>query len=453
MSELPGTLTELQAWLAQGALSPAESLRIQRQRITSLGNLSNGFVDVFEDSLANHEVKKGVLSGIGLAHKDIFSLTNRNPGLGLGHGQINASAQNASCIESLHQSGATHFGALHMAPFACGATSSNEYLGECINPLNPGRVVGGSSSGSAVAVARELCFASLGTDTAGSIRIPAASCGLMGLKTTAGLIDQTGVSALAPALDSVGLVARSANDMETLLQQINAQDTRRLPHSTVCLKPAVDFERIRCWLPTHLLDSSVAEHMLEVSKSLQHVLVSEHFEEEGALSALAEVLLYQQVAQTHLGLLKDNSKERPCPDALGELVVLGECVPRQWAHQALSSRGVWLQRFIERYLSDHEMFMMPAIGIELPLVAEVSPKSPQFIPKKLLALHRFMGFVNYLGLPSLVLPIGRDAHGMPISVQVICRPYQELSLLRWAKSFVGARFGTQCVGRLFALID
>ena len=97
--------------------------------------------------------------------------------------------------------------------------------------------------------------------------------------------------------------------------------------------------------------------------------------------------------------------------------------------------------------------MMPAIGIELPLVSEVNAKSEFFMPKKLLALHRFMGFVNYLGLPSLVLPIGRDTYGMPISVQVLCRPYQELSLLRWAKSFVGARFGTQCVSRLFALND
>ncbi len=453
MSELPGTLTELQALLAQGALSPAESLHIQRQRISAFAGLSNGFVDVFDESQPCKAPTPGELSGIGLAHKDIFALKGRSPGLGVSHGHANDALQNASCIEVLHQSGATHFGALHMAPFACGATSRNEYLGECINPLDSERVVGGSSSGSAVAVARELCFASLGTDTAGSIRIPAATCGLLGLKTTAGLIDQTGVSALAPALDSVGLIARSIPDMETLVQLLMPYGSKRGPQSTPALWPAKDIERIHCWLPAHLLDTSVAEHMLEVSKSLQHVVVSERFEEESALSALAEVVLYQQVAQTHLGVLQSNSTERPCPKALGELVMLGECVPRHWAQQAFSSRGMWLQRFIERYLSDHEMFMMPAIGIELPQVSEVCVSSAQFTPKKLLALHRFMGFVNYLGLPSLVLPVGRDANGMPISVQVVCRPYQELSLLRWAKSFVGARFGTQCVSRVFASID
>ena len=467
MSELPSTIAKLQSSLAKGELSVPEALQIQRQRLSSLDGAKSGFVQVFDPSEDKYPTA-GSLSGIGLAHKDIFQLTHRAPGLGLVQSRPPGISPLplADCIEALHRSGAVQLGALHMAPYACGATSQNEYIGECINPLDANRVVGGSSSGSAVAVAQELCYASLGTDTAGSIRIPAATCGLVGLKTTMGLLPTKGVAPLAPHLDTVGLIARSAEDLELVLRELHANTPHETPSMSGPLRVAQTFSRIHCWLPTRLLDARVAQEMLDCANTLPQVSIQEQFEEETALSACAEMLLYQQVAQSHCAL-KDlqpsqhqeaslfppTSQSASLPKALQELMLLGCVQPRSWSLEVLKQRSNWTQRFLERYLTSHDLFMLPSIGIELPLQSQVRVGDPAFEPRKLLALHRFMAFVNYLGLPSLSLPIGADSQGMPISVQVICRPYQELSLLRWAQSFIGARFGSQNVRQLFPILS
>jgi len=450
VSELPGTILELQSWLKEGKLSASESLKVQRERLVHEANLQNGFVEVFEEREARVS-SHAPLHGVGLAHKDIFELDLRSPGIGLGPGQSHPGTllKNSTCIEALHQAGASHFGTLHMAPYACGSTAQNEYLGACLNPLNASCVVGGSSSGSAVAVARELCFASLGTDTAGSIRIPAASCGLVGLKTSMGLLSTLGVHPLAPHLDTVGILARSVDDLEQVLVQIKSHEpVEQHVHASV-LKEAQDGSRIHCWFPSNQMSSSVATQMLECVQSQKDALITEDFNEESSLSAMAEVLLYQQVFQTHRGLLSEDSSSSPCPKALRELICLGAVLPKAWSVEALTSRSESLKRFVERYLKDRDFFMLPALGVDLPTADQVSVGHVQFDAKKLLSLHRFMGFVNYLGLPSLLLPIGQDSRGLPVSVQVLCRPFEELSLLRWAKNFIGERFGTQCVTRLF----
>ena len=398
VSELPGTILELQSWLKKGKLSACESLKIQRERLVHEANLQNGFVEVFEESEANVP-KPAPLYGVGLAHKDIFELDHRSPGIGLGQGQSNMLVKNSTCIEALHQAGASHFGALHMAPYACGSTAQNEYLGACLNPLNASSVVGGSSSGSAVAVARELCFASLGTDTAGSIRIPAASCGLFGLKTSMGLLSTRGVHPLAPHLDTVGILARSVDDLEQVLVQIKSHEPVEQHVHAPVLKEAKEGSRIHCWFPSHQLSSSVATQMLECVQSQKDVLITEDFKEEPSLSALAEMVLYQQVFETHRGLLLEDSSARPCPKALRELICLGAVLPKAWSVQALTSRGESLKRFVERYLKERDFFMLPALGIDLPTADQVSVGHAQFDAKTLLSLHRFMGFVNYLGLP------------------------------------------------------
>ncbi len=451
MSELPGTISELQSLLKAGQLSVQESLQIQRNRLSQHASLENGFVDIFDDR-GPRVSSNAPFDGVAFAHKDIFELEHRFAGLGLGHGRSTTATHQSICMEALHQAGASHLGALHMAPMACGATSQNEYLGECLNPLNAERVVGGSSSGSAVAVARELCFASLGTDTAGSVRIPAASCGVLGLKTSMGLLSTKGVYPLAPHLDTVGILARSVDDLEQVLVQLKTHEPVDQKIQIPALKEAKDLDRLCCWLPSKMLASSVSTQMLECVKTFKHAQITEHFEEEANLSALAETMLYQQVFQTHGHLLQDDSAKSNCPKALHEMIMLGAVQPKSWSIQALTSRGALLKQFLDNYLKDRDFFMMPALGIELPTAVQVTVGHAEFDAKKLLSLHRFMGFVNYLGLPSLWLPIAQDSNGMPIGVQVLCRPFEELSLLRWAKTFIGKRFGTQCVSRMFAAV-
>jgi len=264
-----------------------------------------------------------------------------------------------------------------------------------------------------------------------------------------GLLSTRGVHPLAPHLDTVGILARSVDDLEQVLVQIKSHEPVEQHVHAPGLKEAQDGSRIHCWFPSNQMSSSVATQMLECVQSQKDALITEDFKEESSLSAMAEVLLYQQVFQTHRGLLSEDASSRPCPKALRELICLGAVVPKAWSVQALTSRGESLKRFVERYLKDRDFFMLPALGVDLPTADQVSVGHVQFDAKKLLSLHRFMGFVNYLGLPPLLLPIGQDSRGLPVSVQVLCRPFEELSLLRWAKNFIGERFGTQCVTRLF----
>ena len=161
--------------------------------------------------------KQGPLTGIGLIHKDIFNIRHFEPGFGLGKPTLVEGIQNARALQQLEDAGAIMLGTAVMAPYACGASSQNANFPRCINPLHPDFVVGGSSSGSAVAVASGMTPISLGTDTTGSVRIPAASCGILGLKTTRGLISKEGVAELSPTLDSVGILGNHLEDIELIL--------------------------------------------------------------------------------------------------------------------------------------------------------------------------------------------------------------------------------------------
>jgi aspartyl-tRNA(Asn)/glutamyl-tRNA(Gln) amidotransferase subunit A len=348
-----------------------------------------------------------------------------------------------------------------MAAYACGATSQNEFIGECLNPLDGKTVVGGSSSGSAVAVARGLCYASLGTDTAGSIRMPAASCGLVGLKTTQGLLSTVGVAPLAPQLDSVGIVARSALDLEMVLREIVGHNTPQVAAQGFTLKAPRELSQIHCWLPSASMDDGVAQEVLECMKKLPNTSIDEQFSDEASLSASAELMLYHQAALTHHSKLLSSSSNpmessmgtamglTTLPQGLVEMVRLGLAAPVSWVKEVLAQRSVWRQRFEAQFFQSHDLLVVPCIGIELPLASQVRVGSIDFDARKLLQLHRFMGWVNYLGLPSLSLPIGKDSKGMPISIQVLCRPYEELSLLHWAQHFIGSRLGTQNVRQHF----
>ena len=256
MSALAPTLTGLQRDLRAGALSCDEALSAQRQRLTrlaprwpcvvqTLSVLGPGFgPDNSPDggplsSPSSHPLSHP-LSGIGLAHKDIFETSGRRPGVGHDCGQAAPGVQNAAAIASLERAGASHLASLTMAEYACGATSHNPRFAPLPNPLHARAVVGGSSSGSAVAVACEMAYGALGTDTAGSVRIPAATCGLLGLKTTHGLVSSQGVFALAPSLDGVGLLTRSAADAQQMLAALVPPAQRR---------PVLAQPRLKAWLP------------------------------------------------------------------------------------------------------------------------------------------------------------------------------------------------------------
>jgi Asp-tRNA(Asn)/Glu-tRNA(Gln) amidotransferase A subunit family amidase len=428
MSELPATLTGLQRALSRRELSCAEALAAQRQRLALLDRDHHCVVQAFaaQDSRLDGG---GTLAGVGLAHKDIFDTQDRLPGVGHGRGSLVRGLRPATAVTRLQSHGAANMAALAMAEYACGATGENSRFERCVNPLSAQAVVGGSSSGSAVAVASEMAYGSLGTDTAGSVRIPAATCALLGLKTTRGLIPVNGVHPLARSLDSVGILTRSAADAVQLLDAAA---------NVELLRPAAGAPpRIKAWLPEADLHAGVAAALEEFARDCGVTQRISQWPDYQTLADLADIVLHAESANTHHTALIEGTASA----AVRAVALAGLAIPHEWYGAALAGRAGRARAFVEEHLRLHDMLLLPALPHPVPDWRTVSVGSPDFEARQLLALHRYMGFVNYLGFPSLVIPIARDTRGLPISVQLIARPFHERTLLAFAGTVEARRFG------------
>lgn len=441
MTLLPATLTGLQQALALGQLSKQESLSAQRQRLENLDPIYHCVVHAMKESSHDSAVPQTVrpqpLAGIGLAHKDIFDTADRAPGLGRDNGRALPGLAAATAVQRLQNAGASQLATVMMAEYACGATGENPHFSRCINPLNAAAVVGGSSSGSAVAVASEIAYGALGTDTAGSVRIPAATCGLLGLKTTHRQISQEGVNPLAPSLDSVGLLARSAADAQQLWEALLPGSRSRAS----LLQP-----RLKAWLPETGLHDSIATALVELADACGITQRTPQLPEHGLLTALSEIVLHHEAAATHHNGLLDNSLSA----SVQAVALPGLVIPLEWYQAAVRDRSQRARAFFNAHLTEHDILMLPALPQPIPDWSVVSSGSNDFDVKQLLGLHRFMGWVNYLGFPSLVMPIASDARGLPISAQFIARPNEERTLLAFAAGLEIKHFGSNGITRHFS---
>ena len=425
MTETSVRLTHLQQRVQSGELTAEAARQHQHAHLKAHAPTWHCVVQTLNDT---PPATGGPLSGVSLAHKDIFDLPGRAPGVGVHVGQADATRHRAAALALLAQAGASQSATLVMAPHACGATAQNPHFPRPINPLHPAMAVGGSSSGSAVAVAAGLTYFSLGTDTAGSVRIPAATCGLVGLKTTHGLIPTEGCAPLAPSLDTIGILARHVDEAQAALHALAP---------TLAPPDAPPRWRLRAWLPREHLAADIASclHAWMATQSTQPVDLHAAVD---ALSVLAQRVLAYEVGQTHRAALLAQQAD-PSVQALGWL---GLAMPPAWYHAALACRGAALERFITECFGEADLVVLPALPHSVPDWDEVQVGEPRFQVTELLALHRFMGFVNYLGLPALNWPIGVDARQRPVCVQVLARPFAERRLLAWAASCAAPSFFT-----------
>ena len=417
MLDLPSRMTELQANILAGKVSVQDALSAQVQR----GQGLNAKFHCVVEELPLSPPKKGPLAGIALAYKDIFQLKDRLPGCGIGLGHAKAGLAPAAAIETLQQAGASQWASLVMAPHACGATSQNRHFPRCINPTDDNAAVGGSSSGSAVAVAAGMTYAALGTDTAGSVRIPAATCGLVGLKTTHGAVSNEGCSPLAPSLDSIGILSRYAQDAREIWSAL-------CPHLPIQASP--ETFRAQLWLPQNDVAPAVAQSIRHWISQLGVPVSEIHMDDEfDVLNRHAQRVLFYETAQTHHAALVDGAAE-PGVQAIG---LMGLGLPQSWYQASIQSRPMLLEAFVNQHFAEADFLIMPSLADSVPNWQTVEIGHAAFDRQALFAMHRFMGFVNYLGLPSLNIPVGRDSQGRAICVQVLGRPFAEHQLLNFAE--------------------
>lgn len=423
-------------------LSPAELLQACRARIERWQPALNAFV-FQEPSPANDA--DGPLAGIPLAHKDMFYRDGQvsNCGSKIRRGW-KASATSAA-LEGLDRAGALDIGRLNMSEFAYGPTGHNDHWGDCCNPWNPAHITGGSSSGSGAAVAARLVFGALGSDTGGSVRLPAAACGVTGLKTTLGRVSRHGAMALSHSLDTIGPLARSAEDCAMLLGAIAGFDPRdpvtsREPGADYMAGLKVPPPRIAistAWIERHAHPEIAAAVMAAagVLRAAGATLVEAEAPDFETLSAHCLIVMQAEASAQHAKWMRERKQDYS--SAVRARLEAGYAIPATVYLESLRLRRAWLDRFCADTLGDADVYLLPAMNTLVPTREETGAGGGPGMPKLLSEVTRFTRWVNYLGVPALVVPCGFDARGLPISLQLVARPFAEATLLAGGHAFQG----------------
>ena len=391
------------------------------------------------DRLRQHGHATPPLAGLPLAHKEIIHRKGWLAEAGSATRRGVTATDTAPVLQQLDRAGALNMGQLVSAEFALSPTGHNIWAGTPGNPWNPAHIPGGSSSGSAVAVAAGLVPVSLGTDTAGSVRLPAAACGLAGLKPTYGLLSNSGVFPLAPSLDTVGLMARSIQDIRPVFHAL-IEGEAGLPKKTdsgskarqtrVALLRPYFFEAC-----TQDILAPIEEILTRFQAAFPAVQIKDdEFPGADDLNQSLGIILGWEAARLYGHLLKDNNKL-----GIQAAVRLGEGLQVKEAdyQAALTERDGILANVLSTLFERHDILITPVWNFPIPALAETdcdqNPENSSMVLSFLRQAGRNVRPFSYLGLPALTLPIARDTQGLPISIQLVGRPFADFDLLSFAE--------------------
>lgn len=444
--------------LREGQLRSVELVReaIARARLVQLRH--NCFVQIdAEGSMAAAEMADallqgcamegvrppGALLGVPLAHKDMFERVGRPTSCASKVREPRAARRSATVVSRLDLAGAVDIGTLNMAEFALGATGHNATTGDCRNAWDPEFISGGSSSGSAVAVATGAVFASLGSDTGGSVRIPASANGVVGLKPTYGLIPRTGSMKLSPSIDVIGPMARSARDIAMLLEVLAGADgvdacSSSRPRPRYVHEVTRGVEGLRIGVPRNHFPVGVApairtamEASLVALERAGATLVCLYVPEEiAAMAELSRAVVYAEATALHGDALRKLGARYTPQVRLRASTGLG--IPAPMYLEALQWRLPLLRRFVMQVFSRCDVLHTPTIPIPVPRRDETDVGAGPALWELLAQLVRCTAPFNFLGLPAISVPAGLDSRGLPIGAQYVARPFAEAVLLRVA---------------------
>ncbi|MDN5925502.1 MAG: amidase [Hyphomicrobiales bacterium] len=387
---------------------------------------------------------RGPIDGMIVAHKDLFDRDDHLCSFGSRIRQSRFPARSAEVIGRLADAGAVTIGALTMAEFALGATGHNSIFGHCRNPWNPARVSGGSSSGAASAVAAGIVSGSLGSDTGGSIRIPASCCGVVGLKPTQGRVSTAGVMPLSWSLDCVGPLARRVVDCALLFDAITIPDLAD-PDRAVAVSIdaaggspgarsfAIAYPKRNVAEGADVVVAEAIDKAAAVFAMLGGEIVERSLPDIGRLHALADIIQRSEAASAHARMLGAHREAYSRP--VLRRVEGGLFVAAPAYVSALNQRSSHLRHFLETTLRDVDVLLIPTVGIPVPFIDETDEAKLGPLPELIGSMTRWTRWLNYLGVPALSVPCGEDANGMPIGMQLVGRPGAEFRLLTLAAQF------------------
>ena len=396
------------------------------------------------DSALAKSHNRGVLHGVPLAHKDMYYDAGKVVSCGSLIRRDFVATTTSTALQRLKDAGTVRLGSLQMVEFAYGPTGHNPHYGAVHNPWHVDHITGGSSSGSGSAVAARLTFAALGSDTGGSIRMPAHFCGVTGLKTTVGRISRAGAMPLSQSLDTVGPLAQTVEDCALLLGLMAGADPEDLTASTL---PVPDYmaatkgsiKGLKIGVPTAFyvddLDAEVARVLDETIATLKKEgaeIVSVELPDQRQLTAACQLVLATEAAAFH----KRWMIERPQDYGAQVLMRLqnGLAVPAVSYLEAMRWRGPALAAYLAA-VTGTDAVIAPVAPMPAATIAESDVGNSLDAEAVIQRITKFTRPVNYLGLPSLSIPSGFTKSGLPVGLQLIGRSFDEAMLLRIGAAF------------------
>jgi aspartyl-tRNA(Asn)/glutamyl-tRNA(Gln) amidotransferase subunit A len=442
------TISELAQRLRRRETSPVEVTRACLDRIEKLNPALNAFITVMAESAlaeakaAETEIGRGEwrgpLHGIPVALKDLIDTAGVRTTAASALYKDRVPPQDAEVVRRLRQAGAVIVGKNNLHEFAYGGSSLVSHFGDVHNPWDPGRIVGGSSGGSAAAVVAGLACAAIGTDTAGSIREPAALCGCVGLKPTYGRVSTRGVIPLSVSLDHVGPLAPTVEDAALVLEAVAGYDSADITSSDV---PVPDYvaalregaKQLRVGVPrAHFfedLDPEVAaamEHALRGIASLVAEMKEIRLEvpTDRTLQAAESYAYHAGNVAAHPELYQAETVRRILK---GEEVSAAEYILRRRELEEA-------RRGIGAVFADVDVIVTPTTPVPAPAIADLKADPEALRPAELVLLRNTRPF-NVWGLPAISVPCGFTQGGLPIGLQIAGPHWREDLVLRLAHAY------------------
>ena len=447
MSDL-ATIAELSQRIRRKEISPVSIVGECLTTIEKLNPQLNAFITVMAESAlaeahaAEEEITRGAwrgpLHGIPIAIKDLIDTAGVRTTSASALHKDRIPTEDATVVRKLREAGAVIVGKNNLHEFAYGGSSMVSHFGEVHNPWNLERIAGGSSGGSAACVPAGMACAAIGTDTAGSIREPAALCGCVGLKPTYGRVSCLGVIPLSASLDHIGPLAANVDDAALVLRAIAGYDPMEINSAELPVHDCVGVlkegaKKLRVGVPRrHFFDdldpevSSAIEHaLMRISTLVADVKdVSLDVPTDRTVQAAESYAYHSENMAKNPGLYQPETLRRL---HTGEKVTAAEYIERRRELE-------WSRRNIRNSFADIDLLVTPTIPIPAPSIAELKANPDALRTAELKLLRNTRPF-NVWGLPTISLPCGFTQSGLPIGLQVAGLHWREDLVLRLAHSY------------------
>lgn len=431
-------------------VSPVEVAIQQLERIAEVDPLLNSYITIDREEVLEQAKKaemeieagayRGPLHGVPIGLKDLIYTQNLKTTMGSEIYQHYVPVFDATVVEKLKEAGAIIVGKLNTHQFAYGPTGDRSYYGPVHNPYHLEKMTGGSSSGSAVAVSACLCYGSLGTDTGGSVRVPASFCGVVGMKPTYGRVSKQGVFPLSWTLDHVGPLTRTVTDNAILLNALAGYDPKD-PSSID--RETEDFTRdlgkgiegLSLGLPTTFYFEDMNAEVRRVMDATIEVL-----RDMGAVTKPVELPNLEKFTDAHRVILRSEAYAvheqhlKDYPDQWDDEV-------KERLYTALDTMGYEFAQALQTRQQAKDEFNQALEEVDV-ILAPTLPILPPNINERHVDIEKYAGQhirwsiikltapTNLNGFPSLSVPCGFSAEGMPIGLQIIGREFDEALLYR-----------------------